>query len=96
MPSDPFSHSIGVSEDRLRVERFVETRNVQSFDCGDKDLNDFLCTEDENLHVRLIRGVILVRTEDASRVRRFLGDLGAQVHARGVALTKGDRETPQS
>ncbi len=46
MAPDPFAHPIDVSEDRLRVERFVETRNVESFDCGDKDLNDFLCTEE--------------------------------------------------
>ncbi len=46
MAPDPFAHPVDMGEDRLRVERFVETRNVQSFDCGDKDLNDFLCTEE--------------------------------------------------
>ncbi|HLA82585.1 MAG TPA: GNAT family N-acetyltransferase [Thermoleophilia bacterium] len=28
------------------MERFVETRKVESFDCGNSDLNDFLCTEE--------------------------------------------------
>ena len=46
MAPDPFAHSRAISEDALRIERFVETRNVESFDCGDKDLNDFLCTEE--------------------------------------------------
>ncbi len=42
----PFEHPVEVSEDLLRIERFVETRNVEAFDCGDGALNDFLCTEE--------------------------------------------------
>jgi GNAT superfamily N-acetyltransferase len=30
--------------DELRIERFRETADVRRFDCGDKDLNDFLTT----------------------------------------------------
>ena len=36
MAPDPFAHPLAISEDALRIERFVETRNVESFDCGDK------------------------------------------------------------
>ncbi len=46
MGPDPFAHRISVSPEQLHIERFVETRNVQTFDCGNKDLNDFLCTEE--------------------------------------------------
>jgi len=45
-PPNPFEHPISTSPDELKIERFLETRNVQSFDCGNKDLNDFLCTEE--------------------------------------------------
>ncbi len=45
---------------------------------------------DEVPHVRLIRGVILVRTEDAKRVIGFLEGHGAEVHPRAVKLTKAD------
>ncbi len=51
---------------------------------------------DEIPHVRLIRGVILVRVKDAERVVRFLERFGAEVHRRAVELTKVDRETLQS
>ncbi len=51
---------------------------------------------DEILHVRLIRGVIPVRTEDAGRATTFLEASGTEAHPRTVALTKVDRETPQS
>jgi len=47
---------------------------------------------DEVPHVRLIRGVVIVRTEDAARVAALLEDLRADVHARKVALTREDRE----
>lgn len=48
---------------------------------------------DEIPHVRLIRGVIIVRTEDAERVATFLGGLGAEVRARTVFLTAADGAT---
>ena len=48
---------------------------------------------DEIPYVRLIRGVVIVRTEDAGRVTALLEGFGAEVHARTVALTKEDRTT---
>ena len=30
----------------LRIEAFVETRQVKEFDCGNDDLNSFLCSEE--------------------------------------------------
>ena len=45
---------------------------------------------DEIPYVRLIRGVVIVRTEDAGRVTAFLGALGAEAHCRKVVLTKDD------
>jgi len=48
---------------------------------------------DEIPHVRLIRGVVIVRTEDAGRVVTLLEEMGAEVHARRVELTKEDRRT---
>ncbi len=42
-------------------------------------------------HVRLIRGVILVRTEDAAKLCEFLERMAAEVHARRVILTGEDR-----
>ncbi len=47
---------------------------------------------DEIPHVRLIRGVIIVRIEDAVRVIRFLEQIGAEVHERTVTLTPKDRK----
>lgn len=35
-----------ITLDALDIEPFVETRPVHRFDCGDKDLNDFLTTEE--------------------------------------------------
>src|SRR5439155_12030064 len=35
-----------IDPDELDIERFVETRSVESFDCGNADLNEFLCTEE--------------------------------------------------
>ncbi|MCA1814426.1 MAG: GNAT family N-acetyltransferase [Halobacteriales archaeon] len=35
-----------VSEDDLSFEPFTENKQVRDFDCGDKDLNDFLNTEE--------------------------------------------------
>ena len=47
---------------------------------------------DDVPHVRLIRGAVIVRTEDAERVTRFLSRSGPEVHARRVELTMEDRE----
>ncbi len=42
---------------------------------------------DEIPHVRLIRGVILLRTEDARKLAARLEQLQVEVHARTVVLT---------
>ena len=42
-------------------------------------------------HRRRIRGVVIVRTEDAGRVVVLLEEIGAEVHTKRVELTKGDR-----
>jgi len=47
---------------------------------------------DEIPHRRLIRRVLVVRTEDAGRVVELLEEMGAEVHARRVELTREDRE----
>ena len=48
---------------------------------------------DEIPYVRLIRGVVILRTEDARRVTAFLEGFGAEVHARPSVIiartTKG-------
>lgn len=42
-----FSHSIKINIPRLRFIAFTcDSTDVKSFDCGNKDLNDFLCTEE--------------------------------------------------
>ncbi len=46
---------------------------------------------DEIPHVRLIRGVVIVRTEDATRVVEFLRKFHCEVHARTVHLDSQDR-----
>ena len=48
---------------------------------------------DEIPYVRLIRGVVIVRKEDAQRVLALLKELGAEVHTRTVTLTKEDPRT---
>ena len=35
-----------IAESELRIERFRETAKVRDFDCGNKELNDFLNTEE--------------------------------------------------
>ncbi len=47
---------------------------------------------DEIPYVRLIRGVVIVREEDAARVVDLLGRFGTEVHARTVELTREDHE----
>lgn len=44
-------------------------------------------------HRRLIRGVLIVREEDARKVVGLLRELGAEVHVRRVELTAEDRKT---
>lgn len=46
MVQDPFLHGVDIDPSKLRVERFLETQRVRSFDCGNPDLNDFLNTEE--------------------------------------------------
>jgi predicted GNAT family N-acyltransferase len=41
-----------VAWESLRIENFRETRDVVSFDCGSKELNDFLCTEEVSEYTR--------------------------------------------
>lgn len=42
MSSRPESVPVG----DVRIQRFLENADVRSFDCGNKDLNDFLTTEE--------------------------------------------------
>ena len=46
---------------------------------------------DDVPHRRLIRGVLILRREDRTKVVRLLRDLGAEVHIRIVELTAEDR-----
>ncbi len=46
---------------------------------------------DDIPHVRMIRGVIIVRTQDGAKVQRFLESMEAEVYARAVRLTPEDR-----
>lgn len=41
-------------------------------------------------HVRLIRGVLVLREKDAANVRRLLTELECEVHERRVDLTPSD------
>jgi hypothetical protein len=42
-----FTHPPEIDFTRLRFEPFTsDSLQVKSFDCGNKDLNDFLCTEE--------------------------------------------------
>ena len=45
---------------------------------------------DEIPHARLIRGVVIVRTEDAGRVVGWLKEMGAEVQVGTVALAAAD------
>ena len=45
---------------------------------------------DDIPHRRLIRGVLVLRAEDADRVAGWLRGLGAEVHIRWVELTEED------
>ncbi len=43
---EKFQHRPDITIDQLSVEPFWETQRVRNFDCGNKDLNDFLNTEE--------------------------------------------------
>ena len=47
---------------------------------------------DEIPYNKLIRGVIIIRTDDLGRVTEFLEQHSAEYHVRVVELTEGDRE----
>jgi GNAT superfamily N-acetyltransferase len=44
MPSSAFRHPVTIDPGKLKVERFKETREVKSFTCGERDLDEFLTT----------------------------------------------------
>lgn len=46
---------------------------------------------DDVPHTRLIRGVVVLRQEDAKAVRDLLDELGCEVHEQRVELTAEDR-----
>src|SRR3989442_13167420 len=46
MPPERFAHEVQIDPAELSIDTFLETRLVQSFDCGNKALNDFLNTEE--------------------------------------------------
>lgn len=42
-----FQHKHSLNPDKLRFEPFrTDTSQIDTFDCGNKDLNDFLCTDE--------------------------------------------------
>lgn len=41
-------------------------------------------------HVRLVRGVVVIREKDAQAVRKLLTELGCEIHERSVELTPAD------
>ena len=43
-------------------------------------------------HIRLIRGVIIVRREDASKVEAFLKEYGAEYYIRTIELEPSDKK----
>jgi GNAT superfamily N-acetyltransferase len=48
-----FEHPVSVSLEELRIEPFRETHDVKGFDCGNGDLNDFLCTSEVSKYEKL-------------------------------------------
>jgi len=52
LPDEPteFERPPEITLDSLQIEPFVETRAVESFDCGNKDLNEFLSTKEVRLY----------------------------------------------
>lgn len=48
-----FKHPVSIDESRLEFERFsVENADVKNFTCGDKDLDDFLTTDEVEFYER--------------------------------------------
>lgn len=47
---------------------------------------------DDVPHIRLIRGVVVLRPEDAKAVRNLLDELGCEVHERRIELTDDDQK----
>ncbi len=41
-----FGHEVQIDSGQIKIERFLQTRLVEEFDCGNKSLNDFLNTEE--------------------------------------------------
>jgi len=46
MPGEPDRSDHEVDSEELDIEPFVETRKVKDFDCGNRDLNEFLSTDE--------------------------------------------------
>jgi len=44
-------------------------------------------------HIKLIRGVIIIRTVDLERVLSFLNEYGAEIYTRDIILTPEDEKT---
>ena len=95
MPPDPFHHRVSISPEHLRVERFVETRKVESFDCGNRDLNEYLCTKEvgayqEAAATRLTRRSVattLLRRRGSARTLGLLGTDLAQATVMAPPVT---------
>ena len=68
MPEDnrEFEHKARLSIDDLDIEPFLETHQVQAFDCGNKALNDFLSTEEVRKyeHERVGRSYLVFHKSD--------------------------------
>jgi hypothetical protein len=45
------------------------------------------------VHIKLIRGVIIIREVDLGRVLNFLNEYGAEVYTRDIILTSEDEKT---
>jgi len=45
---------------------------------------------DDIPHRKLIRGVVIIRTQDVERITDFLGQYSAEVHIRTIKLTEED------
>lgn len=58
-----------IPRDQIRIERFRENADVRKFDCGNKDLNDFLTTEEVGRYEREKLGnTHLVYWQDAGQL----------------------------
>jgi transcriptional/translational regulatory protein YebC/TACO1 len=43
-------------------------------------------------HIKLIRGVIIIKTSDLEKVLNFLNDYNVEVHTRDITLTPEDEK----